>query len=75
MKDYVPSVYTCGKTATGKLKANLTDRLRFKVDFNTDDELEDSWALDWDYRYGRTSYGFMNIAMRGGDTPDTVVFE
>ncbi len=74
MKDYLPTVYTCGKTATGKLKANLTDRLRFKVDFNTDDELEDSWALDWDYRYGRTSYGFMNVAMRGGDAPDTVVF-
>jgi predicted outer membrane repeat protein len=75
IRDYTPTVYTCGKTATGKLKANLTNRLRFKVDFNTDDELEDSWALDWDFRYGKTSYGFMNVAMRGGDTPDTVVLQ
>ena len=74
-RDYIPSVYTCGKTNDGKLIANLTDALRFRVDFNTDDELEDSWAIDWDFRYGRTAYGFKNVAVRGGDAPDTVVVD
>ncbi len=52
--------------------ANLTDRLRFDFDINTDDELEDSTvaaytdsvslrthgdhSLAWDFRYGRTAY-------------------
>lgn len=71
-KDYAPTEYTCGKTAQGKLVANLTNALRFKVDFNTDDEQEDSWALDWDFRYGKTAYGFKNVAVRGGDAQDTV---
>lgn len=61
--------------------ANMTDSLRFKLDLNTDDEAEDSIAVDanrwvvqrygaWDFRYGRTSYGFMSTALRGtpGDT-------
>lgn len=61
--------------------ANLTDSLRFKLDLNTDDEAEDSiavapnrWVVQrygaWDFRYGRTSYGFMSTAIRQtpGDT-------
>ena len=50
------------------LVANLTDKLRFQVDINTDDELEDAWAKkvhNWDFKYGRTSYGFMNQTVTG----------
>jgi len=69
---YKPSVYTCGMTSDGKLKANLTNKLRFQVDFNTDDELEDQAAVTlnpsgWDFRFGKTAYGFMNIAIRNRD--------
>lgn len=86
---YKPSVYTCGMTSDGKLKANLTNKLRFQVDFNTDDELEDQAAVTlnprgWDFRFGKTAYGFMNIAIRNrdwwnspGDTAviDTTVYD
>ncbi len=50
------------------LVANLTDKLRFQVDINTDDELEDAWAQkvhNWDFKYGRTSYGFINQVITG----------
>ncbi len=71
---YMPSLYPCRRSdEDGTLMANLTDKLRFKVDFNTDDELEDSWASGWDFRYGRTAYGFMNIAVRAGE--DDVVID
>lgn len=65
--------------------ANLTDSLRFLLDVNTDDELEDRAAGDqnryvvqqygaWDYRYGKTAYGFLSTAIR--DTPgDTTLDE
>lgn len=65
--------------------ANLTDSLRFKLDVNTDDEYEDRAAVDnnraivqrygaWDFRYGKTAYGFMSTTVR--DTPgDTVLDE
>lgn len=83
---YKPSVYTCGMTDDNRLKANLTDKLRFQVDFNTDDELEDAAAADptlnplgWDFRFGRTAYGFMNTAIRNSDwwgsQGDTVVID
>ncbi len=54
--------------------ANLTDSLRFKVDIDTDDELEDAdaGARGWDFRYGRTTYGFASISLRDVP-PDTVV--
>lgn len=61
--------------------ANLTDSLRFMLDVNTDDEFEDNAAVDnnraivqkfgpWDFRYGKTAYGFMSTAIRQspGDT-------
>lgn len=73
---YEPSVYTCGQNSKGYLKANLTDKLRFQADFNTDDEAEDAVAAsqNWDFRYGKTSYGFMSVSVRPGDTTvvDTV---
>jgi hypothetical protein len=58
--------------------ANLTDSLRFMIDVNTDDEFEDRAAVDqtryivqrfgpWDFRYGKTAYGFMSTSVR--DTP------
>jgi predicted outer membrane repeat protein len=61
--------------------ANVTDSLRFMLDVNTDDEFEDAAAVDanravvqkygaWDFRYGKTSYGFLSttIAQNPGDT-------
>ena len=65
--------------------ANLTDQLRFTLDVNTDDEFEDAAAADpnryvntlygvWDFRYGKTAYGFKSIAVR--ETPgDTTIDE
>lgn len=65
--------------------ANLTDSLRFMLDVNTDDEFEDAAAVDanravvqkygaWDFRYGKTAYGFMSTAIR--ETPgDTTIDE
>lgn len=61
--------------------ANLTDSLRFRLDVNTDDEFEDMAAVDinrsvvqkygvWDFRYGKTAYGFLSTAVR--QTPDDV---
>lgn len=50
--------------------ANVTDKLRFFVDFETDDEKEDSTAAaaeGWDFRYGRTSYAFLSRAIRPAD--------
>jgi type IX secretion system substrate protein len=66
---YEPSDYPCvSKRGINRLQANLTNKLRFQVDFNTDDELEDSWANEyWDFRYGKTTYGFLNRAMRSND--------
>lgn len=44
----------------GRVVANLTDKLRFNYDVVTDDEQEDDAAEveGWDFRYGRTTYGF-----------------
>ncbi len=65
--------------------ANLTDSLRFMLDVNTDDEFEDRAAVDnnraivqrygaWDFRYGKTAYGFLSTAVR--ETPgDTTLDE
>lgn len=87
-KEYVtynPSVYPCsyydGALDKQVLIANMTDKLRFQVDINTDDECEDNSpaAVGWDYRYGMTAYGFMNLAIynEGRDTIviDTMFYE
>lgn len=63
----------CGLGTQQLLVANVTDKLRFYVDFNTDDEREDTIAAnreDWDFRYGKTSYAFLSKSMRTspGDT-------
>jgi predicted outer membrane repeat protein len=61
---FTQSIYTCGTDEM--LVANFTDKLRFKIDLQTDDESEDSAAeaRGWDFRYGRTAYGFQSIALR-----------
>jgi hypothetical protein len=74
---YPPSIYTC-LAEDGVLRANLTDSLRFRIDINTDDEMEDNSRAtkagfngtteDWDYRYGKTAYGFTNKAVRPEET-------
>lgn len=73
---YEPSVRNCVEEndkdgdGTRRLVANLTDKLRFQTDINTNDELEDLWAArvhNWDFRYGRSSYGFQNYINNGGD--------
>ena len=65
--------------------ANLTDSLRFTLDVNTDDEFEDMASIDgnryvvqqfgaWDFRFGKTAYGFKSTAIR--ETPgDTTIDE
>jgi hypothetical protein len=80
--NYTPSVYTCNVTSSGKLIANLTDKLRFQFDLNTDDEIEDKYAEDnhdWKFPYGRTAYGFATTSVRPmeGDTSviDTVWYD
>ncbi len=54
------------------LIASVTDSLRFDVDFDTDDEAEDSAAAaqGWDFRYGKVAYGFATVGLRDnpGDT-------
>jgi hypothetical protein len=76
---YTPSIYTCGMTPDDplttfndrKMKANLTNKLRFQADFNTPDEQEDAYAnllgRTWDFRYGKTAYGFASVTVRPND--------
>lgn len=73
---YDPSLRACFESedtdgdGVRKLVANLTDKLRFQVDINTNDELEDFWAAkvhNWQFPYGRTAYGFQNYILSGGD--------
>jgi hypothetical protein len=47
------------------------------VDFNTNDEQEDSWAeaKNWDFKYGRTAYGFLNIAVRPGPNGENIIID
>lgn len=66
---YEPSVLTCARTEDGRLVASLTDKLRFQLDINSDDEAEDEAARkqhNWDFRYGQTSYSFKNLISNGG---------
>lgn len=70
---YEPSRIPCGRDKVQRLIANVTDKLRFQIDINTTDEMEDNSAAaaGWDFRYGKTAYGFMNTAVR--NNPDDVV--
>jgi predicted outer membrane repeat protein len=77
---YLPTVYRngfCSLTSDDKVIASLTDKLRMQADFNTDDEAEDLGAQkkNWDFRYGKSSYGFWNIARVGGSVIDSVNLE
>lgn len=70
---YVPSDRFCFSQdpEETRLFANLTDKLRFQIDLNTDDEIEDEWAQkvhNWDFRYGRSAYAFKAVHINGGDT-------
>lgn len=74
----LPSIYRngfCTMTEDKKLIASVTDKLRFQVDFNTDDEAEDFWAAKdgWDFKYGKTSYGFYNIAIRNNPNDTAII--
>ncbi|NLO19778.1 MAG: T9SS type A sorting domain-containing protein [Ignavibacteria bacterium] len=59
---YQDSYYTCDTTLDGKLIGNVTDKLRFQADFNTDDEMEDAYAarLDWEFPFGRLNYSLID---------------
>ena len=72
---YRPSVFSAGLTNDGRVKANLTNKLRFQIDINTDDELEDSVAQikNWDFRFGKTAYGFENRAIRQNPDEDVTL--
>jgi predicted outer membrane repeat protein len=80
---YSASVFTAGRTlkdVSRKVLVNLTDKLRFQMDLNTDDELEDSTAIakGWAFPYGRTAYSFANLAISGGkdnDGADTIIVD
>ncbi|MFH1051316.1 MAG: YCF48-related protein [bacterium] len=78
---YEPSAFPCRRARDGRLMGNLTNKLRFQADFNTNDELEDQWAEDinWNFRYGRTAYGFKSTAIRtndrDGNGADTVIID
>ena len=55
-----------------RLVANFTDMLRFEMDINTDDEQEDysPAAAGWSFKYGQTSYSFLNIATNNAETTE-----
>ncbi len=82
--EYVPSLSACDVTDDGYLKANLTDQLRFKLDVNTTDEMEDQWAVKhdidaqrtpWGFPYGKTAYGFQHVAYdNDGNVIDLDIF-
>lgn len=69
---YEPTKLTCGRDKVQRLIANLTDKLRFQIDINTTDEAEDNSpaAEGWDFRYGKTAYGFVNTNIR--KNPDDI---
>ncbi len=57
---FTQGTFSC--EGNNKLYANLTDSLRFKADFNTDDEAEDAAAetAGWQFKYGRTAYNWLS---------------
>ncbi|MBI3259726.1 MAG: T9SS type A sorting domain-containing protein [Ignavibacteriae bacterium] len=70
----------CGLGTQQLLVANVTDKLRFYADFNTDDEKEDSVAANrenWDFKYGKTSYAFLSKSIRTtpGDTSIDEIYQ
>ena len=72
---YEPTKIPCGRDKVQRLIANLTDKLRFQMDINTTDELEDKSpaAAGWDFRFGRTAYGFYNTSIRSNPADTTII--
>ena len=76
VQDSIPvelnSVPGCWDPARNLVIAQWTDELRFNYDINTDDEVEDrsAEAESWDFRYGRTTYGFVFTQGNTGTTDD-----
>jgi|GEM_PF-1795029 len=71
----VSEINPCGRD--GLMVANLTNKLRFDYDLTTDDEQEDSAAVgeNWDFRFGRTTYGFRftdRSYLGNGDSTGTI---
>ncbi len=59
---FLPDSLRCSNNGRTNLAvANLTNKLRFDFDVNTDDEVEDknAQAEGWTFPYGRTTYGFV----------------
>ncbi len=55
-----------GDTLVASVLRDASQFLRFQVDINTDDEREDRDAesTGWDFRYGRTKYGYEIVDIR-----------
>ncbi|MEZ4784331.1 MAG: FlgD immunoglobulin-like domain containing protein [Candidatus Kapaibacterium sp.] len=76
VQDSIPvelnSVPGCFDLGRNLVIAQWTDKLRFNYDVNTDDEVEDrnAEAEFWDFRYGRTTYGFVFTQGNTGTTDD-----
>lgn len=72
---YEPTSIPCGRDKVQRIIANLTDKLRFQMDINTTDEMEDKSpaAAGWDFRYGKTAYGFFNISIRNNPADTTII--
>ena len=76
VQDSIPvelnSVPGCQDPGLNLVIAQWTDKLRFNYDVNTDDEVEDRAAEAelWDFRYGRTTYGFVFTQGNTGTTDD-----
>lgn len=77
VQDSIPvelnSIPGCFDATKNLVIAQWTNQLRFNYDVTTDDELEDNDAVSegWDFRYGRTTYGFVFtdvLRNRGEDT-------
>lgn len=75
MPVFQPDVTPCSfpNLPPNTVVANLTNKLRFDFDVNTDDEAEDNAVANsgerWDFRYGRTTYGFVFTDRNYGGGP------
>jgi predicted outer membrane repeat protein len=77
VQDTPPTLSDVRRCVDGKGQpiANLTNRLRFDFDVNSDDESEDQNAQieGWDFKYGRTTYGWVFTDRPNLDVHDTTV--
>jgi predicted outer membrane repeat protein len=80
VQDTPPNLSDARRCVDGKGQpiANLTNALRFDFDVNSDDETEDQNAQTregWDFRYGRTTYGWVFTDRPNLDVHDTTVHD